>query len=58
MKCKIDKLDIEDKLDIDKLLPVSVDINKLSDVKNDVVQKVAYIAQIKSIEDKITDITN
>ena len=58
MKCKIDKLDIEDKLDIDKLLPVSVDINKLSDVKNDVVLKVAYIAQIKSIEDKITDITN
>ena len=58
MKCKIDKLDIEDKLDIDKLLPVSVDINKLNDVKNDVVQKVAYIAQIKSIEDKITDITN
>ena len=58
MKCKIDKLDIEDKLDIDKLLPVSVDMNKLSDVKNDVVQKVAYIAQIKNIEDKITDITN
>ena len=58
MKCKIDKLDIEDKLDIGKLLPVSVDINKLSDVKNDAVQKVAYIAQIKSIEDKITDVTN
>ena len=32
-----------DKLDIDKLVPVSVDLSKLSDVvKNDVVKKTAY----------------
>ena len=32
-----------DKLDIDKLAPVPVDISKLSDVvKNDVVKKAAY----------------
>ena len=28
-----------DRLDIDKLVPVSVDLSKLSDVKNDVVKK-------------------
>ena len=33
----------EDKLDIDKLVPVSVDLSKLSNlVKNDVVQKTVY----------------
>ena len=43
-----------DKLDVDKLLPVSVDLSKLSDVvENDV-----YKAKIKNIEDKIPDITN
>ena len=32
-----------DKLDIDKLTPVSVDLSKLSDVvKNDVVKKIVY----------------
>ena len=32
-----------DKLDIDKLVPVHVDLNKLSDaVKNDVVKKTLY----------------
>ena len=32
-----------DKLDIDKLVPVPVDLNKLSDVvKNDVVKKAVY----------------
>ena len=40
-----------DKLDDDKLVPVPVDLSKLSDVvKNDVVKK--------DIEDKIPDITN
>ena len=48
-----------DKLDIDKLVPVPVDLSKLSEVvKNDVVKKDVYNAKIKNIEDKITDITN
>ena len=48
-----------DKLDVDKLVPVSVDLNKLSDVvKHDVVKKDACNAKIKYIEDKIPDITN
>ena len=47
-----------DKLDVDKLVPVPVDITKLSDaVKNDVVKKDAYNGKIKNIEDKIADIT-
>ena len=47
-----------DKLDVDKLVPVPVDLRKLSDVvKNDVVKKDAYNAKIKNIEDKIADIT-
>ena len=52
MKSKVDKLDV------DKLLPAPVDLNKLSDVvKNDVVEKNVYNAKIKDIEDKIPDIT-
>ena len=48
-----------DKLDIDKLVPVPVDLSKLSNVvKNDVVKKIEYSAKIKSIEDKIRDISN
>ena len=48
-----------DKLDVDKLVPVPVDLSKLSDtVKNDVVKKDVYNAKIKYIEDKILDITN
>ena len=44
---------------LDKLLPVSVDLIKLRDVvKNDVVKKVVYNAQIKNIKDKIPSITN
>ena len=47
-----------DKLDVDKLVPVPVDLSKLSDiVKNDVVKKDTYNAQIKKIEDQIPDIT-
>ena len=48
-----------DKLDVDKLVPVPVDLIKLrDDVKNDVVQKDAYNAKIRNIEDKILDIAN
>ena len=53
MKSKVDKLDV------DKLLPIPVDISKLSNaVKNDAVKKDVYNAKIKNIEDKIPDITN
>ena len=46
-------------LDVDKLVPVSVDLSKLSNVvKNDVVKKDVYHANIKDIEDKIPNITN
>ena len=48
-----------DKLDVDKLVTVPVDLSKLSDVvKNYVVKKDVYNAKIKNIEDKVTDITN
>ena len=51
-----------DKLDVDKLVPVPVDLSKLSDVsdvvKNDVVKKDVYNAKIKNIEYIISDITN
>ena len=53
MKSKVDKLDV------DKLLPVPVDLSKLSDVvKTDLVKKDVYNVKIKNIEDKIPDITN
>ena len=46
-----------DKLDIDKLVPVPVDLSKLSDViKNDVVKKTD--AKITEIENKIPGISN
>ena len=52
MKSKVDKLDV------DKLVPVPVDLSKLSAVvKNDVVKKDEYNARIKIIENKIPDIT-
>ena len=48
-----------EKSDVDKLVPVPVDLSKLSDVvKNYVVKKEVYNAQIKDIEDKTPDITN
>ena len=48
-----------DKLDVDKLVPVSVDLSKLSDeVKYNVLKKDLYNAKIKNIEDKMSDITN
>ena len=53
MKSKVDKLDV------DKLVPVPVDLSKQSDVvKNDVVKKGVYNAKIKKIQDKIPDIIN
>ena len=53
MKSKVDKLDV------DKLVPVPVDLSKLSDVvENDVSKKDVYNAMIKNIEDEIPDITN
>ena len=53
MKSKVDKLDI------DKLVPVPVDLSKLSHVvKNDVIKKDVHNAKIKCINDKISDITN
>ena len=53
MKYKVDKLDV------DKLIPVPVDLNKLCDVvKSDVVKKDVSDARIKNIEGKIPDITN
>ena len=48
-----------DKLDVNKLEHVPVDLSKPSDVvKNDVVKKDVYNAEIKNIEDKIPDIAN
>ena len=53
MKRKVEKIDVY------KLVPVPVDLNKLSDVvKNDIVGKDVYDAKIKDIEDKIPDIAN
>ena len=48
-----------DNLDINKLVPVPVDLNKLSDaVKNNVIKKTDYNAKITEIEHKIPDISN
>ena len=46
------------KLDIDRFVPVPVDLSKLSDVvKNDFVKKDEYNGKIKTIYDKIPAIT-
>ena len=48
-----------DKLDIDKVVPVPIDLSRLYDVvKNDVVKKDVYNAKIKNIGNKIPDINN
>ena len=47
-----------DKLDIDKLVPVPVDLSKLSDVVKYVVKKDVYNAKIKDVQNKIPSITN
>ena len=47
------------KTEVDKLVPVPVDLSKLSDVaKNDVVKKTDYNAKITKIENNIPDISN
>ena len=44
-----------DKLDIDKLVPISVDLSKLSDVvKNDVVKKDAYYKLVTKVNNTET----
>ena len=48
-----------DKLVVDKLVPVPVDLSKLTDVvKYNAVKKDVYNAKIKNIEDKVPDVTN
>ena len=48
-----------DKLDINKLVPVPVNLSELSNVvKNEVVKKIEYNAKKKNIEDKIPNISN
>ena len=50
---------IVDKLDVDKLVPVPVDLSKLKyAVKNGIVKKVLYNANTKNFEGKILHITN
>ena len=52
MKSKVDKLGVG------ILVPVPVDLSKLSDVvKIDIVKKDVYNAMIKNVEDKMLDIT-
>ena len=71
MKIKVDlsnfaaKVDLKslkskvDQLNFDKLVPVPVDLSKLSDVlKNDIANKNVFYPKIKNIEDKIGNITN
>ena len=48
-----------DKLDVDKLVHVPVDLSKVSAIaKNDVVKKHVYNAKIKHIKNKTPEITN
>ena len=48
-----------DQLDLDKLVPVLVDLSKLSDVViNDVIKKTDYNTKITEIKVKIPDISN
>ena len=48
-----------DKLYVDKLVPVDVDLSTSSDaVKCDVVKKEVHNAKVENIEDKMPDTTN
>ena len=48
-----------DQLDVDKLIPVPVDLSKLSDaLKNDVVKKDVYNAKIKNLNAKTNEVKN
>ena len=43
----------EDKFDVDKLIPVSVDLSKVSDaIENDIAEKVAYNVKSKMLKIK------
>ena len=69
LKSDVDKLDINKlksvpnnlinlKSEVDKSVPVPVDLSKLSNiVKNDVIKRYVYNVNIRNIEDKIPDIT-
>ena len=46
------------KLDVDKLLPIPVDLSISGVAKNNAVKKDVHNAKIKNIENKILDITN
>ena len=46
------------KLDVDKLVPVSVDLSKITDVIKKIVKKDVFNAKMKNIENKIPHITN
>ena len=46
-----------DKIDTDKLKTVPVDLAKLSNVKNDVVEKTDYNTKVTSIENQIAGVT-
>ena len=52
MKSKVDKLEI------DQLVPVPVDLSKLSDVVKKDIKKDVYNVKIKDVKDEILDITN
>ena len=41
-----------DKLDVDKLVPVSVDLSKITDVIKKIVKKDVFNAKMKNIENK------
>ena len=58
LKSNLDSLKTEvDKLDIDKLVPIPVDLSKLSDVaKNDVVKKTEYNKLVTKVDN--IDTTN
>ena len=60
LKASLGNLKTEvDKLDIAKLVPVLVDLSKLSDVvKNHVIKKTYYNAKITETENEIPDINN
>ena len=47
-----------DKLDVNKLVLVPVDLSKLSDAVKNVIKKDVYNARITNIENKIPDITS
>ena len=47
-----------DKLEIDQLVPVPVDLSKLSDVVKKDIKKDVYNVKIKDVKDEILDITN